>query len=125
MDEIARIMTVVARLSSIRSDATKGTAWGPQTYVHIRWVWFSLPLVLLMISLAFLIAAILQSRLSNVDVWKTSALAVLMHGLRNDVVHEDRLTEEAARKRYKERDLMVRLREERGRWKFSQHISTQ
>ncbi|KAF2101111.1 hypothetical protein NA57DRAFT_36221 [Rhizodiscina lignyota] len=125
LDRIAGVMTNVMRSSSYGTEMVEGIALSPQTYVHIRWVWFSLPLVLLFSSLAFLVAAILHSRSGDVDVWKNSALAILMHGLREDLIKEKDNMQTTVRRRRNEPRLIVRLRGRKGRWRFSKHVSSQ
>ena len=61
-----------------------GTAYKMSTYVHIRWGWITLPAVVVLMTGAFLAAAILRSRATSTTLWKSSALAMLFHGLDSD-----------------------------------------
>jgi hypothetical protein len=65
-----------------------GPAWESETFVNIRWPWVSLPLFLLLFSLAFLLTTVLKSteeQSHGIGIWKTSALAILFNGLGEDV----------------------------------------
>ena len=58
-----------------------GTAYEMSTYVHIRWGWIALPAIVVLMTGAFLAAAMLRSRTTRTKLWKSSALAMLFHGL--------------------------------------------
>lgn len=87
------ITTYVQRLAdamthSVRANSNETvTAWGQalmgETYVHVRWEWIILPVLILFISLIFIVATVLKSssEMKEVGIWKTSALAALMNGL--------------------------------------------
>jgi len=70
-----------------RHDVSTGQAFQQVVLVQIRWVWISLPVILLMFSLLFLIATVVRSTKANdqIGIWKTSALAILFNGLGEDV----------------------------------------
>lgn len=86
-DGMARLMTDVLLTSFDGIQMVNGTAWGNEIFVNVRWKWFSLPFALLLLSLIFLLATIFKSadEQDEVGIWKTSALAVLMNGLKDDV----------------------------------------
>jgi len=75
--------------SYIRSDASglpgvvqvNGTAYKIETYVHVRWRWIALPIVLVGLSIVFLVATILKNENKRALAWKSSSLALLFHGL--------------------------------------------
>ena len=60
-----------------------GVAWKIETVIEVRWAWMALPLSLVLLTVVFLVAAMLQS--AHQQVWKSSSLALLFHGLGNDV----------------------------------------
>jgi hypothetical protein len=64
-------------------EIVQGSAWDMRTHVHVRWLWITLPLVLLIISLIFLAITVHKSTKEEnfPGVWKTSAIAVLFNGL--------------------------------------------
>lgn len=130
MEYIAELMTSVIRSSAFTDgiEMVNGTAWGQQTYVHLRWQWMSMPLILLFLGLLFLVSAILQSHRGEVDIYKTSVLAVLFHGLREDIAVEHNTLQKpntgafTFRRDHDDRSkVMVRLRGRKGRWRFSRH----
>lgn len=70
------------------TEAVTGTAWSTETFVRIRWVWISLPVFLLLTTLAFVLGTIAKSSRQKAGTWKTSALAVLLHGLSSEARHK-------------------------------------
>ncbi len=58
----------------------RGTAWKSETYVHVRWAWFSFPAALVLLSLALLTGTIIETRYRNIMIWKSNNLALLFHG---------------------------------------------
>jgi hypothetical protein len=62
----------------------EGTAWKSERFVQVRWEWITLPAVSLLGSLILICATVLKGRKTNAPVWKTSTLAILLHGLSED-----------------------------------------
>lgn len=62
------------------SGPAHGIAWTDETYVHVRWGWFTFPAALMLISALFLVAIILETSYRDILVWKSSNLALLFHG---------------------------------------------
>lgn len=62
------------------SGPAKGTTWKSETYVHVRWRWFIFPSALLVLSLLFLLGAIVETSSRKVMVWKSNNVALLFHG---------------------------------------------
>jgi hypothetical protein len=87
LDGIAASITNSIRRKNNGTELAYGDAWTPQTFVRIRWVWITLPAVLLIFSFAFLVGTIAKSARQNVSIWKTSALAILLHGLSTGARH--------------------------------------
>jgi hypothetical protein len=52
-----------------------------ETHVQVRWIWLTLPGVLILASTAFLALAMLETRRRKAEVWKDSSLALIFHGL--------------------------------------------
>lgn len=93
------------------SNSPKGNVLLMQTYVHVSWPWLSLPLALVLLSCALLLASIITNHGSRNVVWKNSSLAVLFHGLTpNDnngyLVSKTEMEESAE-------EMSVQLREDR------------
>lgn len=61
-----------------------GTAYEMSTYVHIQWGWITLPAIVVLMTGTFLAAAMFKSRSTKTKLWKSSALAMLFHGLDGD-----------------------------------------
>lgn len=57
-----------------------GTAWQTQTYVHVRWAWFSFPAIVTLLALLFLAGSMIETSQRKILIWKSSNLALLFHG---------------------------------------------
>lgn len=57
-----------------------GVAFKTETYVNVRWAWFSYPATVLVLSLLYLIGTIIETTRRDVAIWKSSNLAMLFHG---------------------------------------------
>ena len=82
-DRLAKTMTNAMRVSG-GGVPVSGTAFEMTTYVHIRWGWIALPALVFLMTGTFLAAAMLRSRITRTKLWKSSALAMLFHGLDGD-----------------------------------------
>lgn len=87
MSNVADSLTNYIRNSS--SVPYRGTVWGVETYVHVRWIWLILPIALAPTSLLFLLSAIWASSHRNIKVWKSSSLATVFHGLERPIKTQD------------------------------------
>ncbi|KAF2142326.1 uncharacterized protein K452DRAFT_358148 [Aplosporella prunicola CBS 121167] len=54
-----------------------GIILGLEAYVHVRWHWMILPIMLELLALAFLISTVIKSKDSGVSIWKSSTLPLL------------------------------------------------
>ncbi|OGE47831.1 hypothetical protein PENARI_c036G02375 [Penicillium arizonense] len=63
------------------ADNFNGTALLPEVYVDVHWPWLALPAALIVLSIVFLGLTMLLNTDQGRDLWKTSALPVLKHGL--------------------------------------------
>ena len=52
-----------------------------ETYVHARWDWATLPLILLAFTLVFMISAMVLSIVKGVPTWKSSSLPASVYQL--------------------------------------------
>ncbi|KAJ8107390.1 hypothetical protein OPT61_g8900 [Boeremia exigua] len=68
--------------SRYNPNATKlrGAAYGSEVFIRVRWVWFVVPVLLVLAANGFLVATILRSR-GSPFLFKNSVMAVLFHGL--------------------------------------------
>ncbi|KAK3332723.1 hypothetical protein B0T19DRAFT_482928 [Cercophora scortea] len=101
------ISTTVS-LRSIGGNDTRlpvnGTAISSESYVRVRWGFVAVPVLAVLLTAVFLATAIAMTRRSGARLWKTSALAMLFHGLDED-----------ARERFEDfADLRAKRREARG-----------
>ncbi|PSN64329.1 hypothetical protein BS50DRAFT_498919 [Corynespora cassiicola Philippines] len=83
--KIAEAATNNMRLRTNDTEMVNGTAWTNENFVQIRWPWVTLPATLLLSTLVFVCATILETRRQNAEVYKSSALATLLHGITEDV----------------------------------------
>ncbi|KAI0008729.1 hypothetical protein F4779DRAFT_628306 [Xylariaceae sp. FL0662B] len=84
MSDMATSMTVAFR-SFIGAELVSGRTISVESYVHVRWGFAVLPIVVVVGTALFLAGAIYRARKSHTQVWKSSALAMLFHGLEDDV----------------------------------------
>jgi hypothetical protein len=63
------------------AEPTNGTSITTESYVHVRWGFAILPIAAVLSCLVFLLASMAMTRTSNTQLWKSSALAALFHGL--------------------------------------------
>lgn len=83
VDDMSVSLTVVFR-SLTGAEAVNGTAWTNETFVHVYWG-FIAPLILsIVLTAVFLARAIHYSWSGGAQLWKSSALAMLLHGLDGD-----------------------------------------
>jgi hypothetical protein len=91
MAEAVTVMNQVLRRNTLsqrhRHDVAVGHAMRYVVLVEIKWVWLSLPIILLLLSLMFLVATVVRSTQEEdkIGIFKTSVLAVLFNGLGEDV----------------------------------------
>lgn len=71
---LASAMSINAR-ENVCQTIFNGTSWTPQSYVHVRWAWLTLPAALLIFSTAFLIYTICGTM--GQYIWKSSPLALI------------------------------------------------
>ena len=79
MDNLATAMSNGMR--SISGDMVVGKASKNVSHVHVRWPWLLLPLIMVVLAAVFLALTVWQSRRMNVPSWRSSALAVMEHGV--------------------------------------------
>lgn len=100
--DLATSMTVAFR-GFAGAVPVAGRAISAESYVHVRWGFAIVPIVVVVGAALFLVAAIIQTRRTTTPVWKSSALALLFHGLddsaRAHLVHTAGLREKTAQSR--------------------------
>lgn len=84
MSDTATSMTVAFR-SFLGAIPISGQAISTESFVHVRWGFAVLPILVVAATAFFLMAAIYKTQRSNTKPLKSSTLAVLFHGLDEDV----------------------------------------
>ena len=84
-----------------------GAAFESESFVFVRWGWIGLPVAVVGFTALFLGAAIWSSRRSGLRLWKSSAVAMLYHGL-------DGETKRGCRESGSLKGVLVRLDDEMG-----------
>lgn len=80
--ELAASMTNAFRESPGNGTiAVIGQSFEMASFVHIRWGWITLPAIVVAMTGVFLGLAMWRSRSTRTSVWKSSAIAMLFHGL--------------------------------------------
>ncbi|KAI0432039.1 hypothetical protein F5Y09DRAFT_354396 [Xylaria sp. FL1042] len=102
VSDTATSMTVAFR-SFIGGVPVTGRAVYMESYVDVHWGFSIVPILAVVGALMFLLAMIYQSGKSTTQVWKSSALAMLFHGLddaaKNQFAHANSLREQKAQAR--------------------------
>lgn len=81
-ENIAAAMTQTMRTTA--GQVATGTATSLEPYVHVKWGWLVLPLILVVMTGSFVLWTAWQTRRLKVPLWKTDALAVVLHGLNGE-----------------------------------------
>jgi hypothetical protein len=85
LSPIAEAMTNNIRsLTNNSTEQVTGDAWVRVTVVKMQWLWLILPGTLLLGTLILICTTIVKSRRGTVPSWKSSALAILLHGLNEE-----------------------------------------
>ncbi|PGH04099.1 hypothetical protein AJ79_07199 [Helicocarpus griseus UAMH5409] len=86
VDDKVHMMEIIARsltdsLLKPRNQKVLGLAGVPEQIIQIRWWWISLPLFVVFVTMLFLYLVMSRTSRAKAKVWKSSALALLYHGL--------------------------------------------
>ncbi|KAF2474999.1 uncharacterized protein BDR25DRAFT_384460 [Lindgomyces ingoldianus] len=122
MEKLATALTNVIR-STNTTETVSGEAFSMETYVAVRWIWLSLPFVVLFLSLIFLIGTIIKSSMERdqVGIWKTSAIATLLYGLPDAMQKKITSSATMGTPRAKTKELRVKLLPKKG-WRVSGNL---
>lgn len=94
-ENVSDSMTDFFRLQTLPkyNDPAQGLVFQNQTCLGVRWPWLAFPTALVLMTLTFFVAMLVESRpraLKNASIWKSTPLALLFHGLeRLDGRHGD------------------------------------
>lgn len=61
------------------AQAIEGVVLAQKQFVVVQWVWLTLPIILLVLAILFLIAAFIETRRSHVGLWQSSPLTLFFH----------------------------------------------
>ena len=94
MDRVAAAMTNSLRdLSSLNVHGQSGSI---ELYVRVSWPWLALPVLSVILGMILLISVMKVTRKHKLNIWKTSELALLFHGLDfslHDTAEMDKVSE--------------------------------
>jgi hypothetical protein len=80
------ISSSVRNKVSVDSPQLLGASGTYQTFIDVRWPWFSLLCFCVGVGVIFPLLAVWDSRRNSVPLWKTSAVATLVHGLESSTL---------------------------------------
>jgi len=81
IENLAKSMTNnIRQQNDSGSGPFSGLAFKTETYVKVRWAWFSYPATVILLSLLYLIGTIIETTRRDAAIWKSSNLALLFHG---------------------------------------------
>lgn len=80
VEKLATALTDVMRSNQNSTEPVLGTG-SFEVFIHVRYGWLTLPLIIVVATLFFLVATIRKASREQAGIWKTSSLATLMHGL--------------------------------------------
>ncbi|KAF2670109.1 hypothetical protein BT63DRAFT_454289 [Microthyrium microscopicum] len=102
LQNMTRSMTNTINRSS-NAAFEKGYTIRSETYIYIRWKYFTLPVVMLIATTHLLLTTILKSRRQQMKLWKSSSVALLAHQINEWKGCETALDGPAALKRLAEK----------------------
>lgn len=83
MRDLAISMTVAMRsFMGVAPHAGLAHSW--ESFVYVRWAFITLPIVVVVLTALFLGLTVWRTQRTGTRLWKSSALAVLLHGLDSD-----------------------------------------
>ena len=77
MQQVASSLTTSMRTTG--NEPLASASLSLETYVHARWDWVTLPLILLAFTLVFMISAVVVSIVKGVPTWKSSSLPAFVY----------------------------------------------
>ncbi|KAI3321596.1 hypothetical protein HD806DRAFT_158267 [Xylariaceae sp. AK1471] len=110
VSDMATSMTVAFR-SFAGAVPVAGRAIYTESYVHVRWGFAIVPIFVVVGAALFLVAAVYRSEKSTVQIWKSSALATLFHGLDDGTKAHFGHTRSLQEQKHQARIIKVRLEE--------------
>ncbi|KAJ0423352.1 hypothetical protein BJY00DRAFT_310477 [Aspergillus carlsbadensis] len=100
----------LTQLGRDRANSTlRGTASVSEAYVRVNWIWISLPATVVVLTLLFLVLTLLANRVHGAELWKSSILPVLYHGLDESALWQSEQYKTASRMEACAQQVEVRL----------------
>lgn len=120
MNNVAKSMSRNMRTRVDTGPKVTGKATAEQSFVHIEWVWISLPLGLLVADLAFILLIIFQTRRHRIPKWTDDVLPTLIYGLDNETRQELRSASERGDVGDASKRMHVRVTKDEDGWSLKQ-----
>lgn len=118
---LALSMTNSMRTSSTPAlPAYAGTTYHSQYFVQVRWAWLSLPIALVVFSVVYLVASMVRSARTGVEVFKGSSLALLFCEIEASAASREGRAKTMQVGVRKVDRMKVVLREQKGKWVFKE-----
>ena len=117
MDSVAKSLTSALRQGPL-GEQFKGHSIIIKIYVTIRWSWFSLPGILIILTFNFFVITLAKSGQDRVPPWKDSILPLVMHGLADNHRAEYADLDEPSELEEYAKTLMVKLDRTEDGWRF-------
>jgi hypothetical protein len=126
IDGLANAITGVIRQLGGQAQSSEasnpvGTAWRTETCITVQWAWLSLPASLLLFAIVFLSLTIWKMENSQVNLWKSSPLALLFHGIGHGLKEQHGTLEEVREMKVAARSISARVDQLSGTW----HLTTE
>jgi hypothetical protein len=121
VERLATVMTNTIRQSS--NTAALGKAFSDESRIEVRWIWLTLPIGLLVLTLVFLVGTVIRTSMEKdrVGVWKNSAIATLLYGLPDEMQRKITASQGHGTPRSKAKELNVRMLPTKN-WRISGQI---
>ncbi|KAK6863948.1 hypothetical protein PG995_000476 [Apiospora arundinis] len=114
MADVATSVTVAFR-SLWGAEPVHGPAVSTESYIHVRWGFLVLPVLIVLGAELFLVGAIYQTQKTRTKPLKSSALAMLFHGLEDDTRARFGSTDSLQEKKRQAKTIRVQLDESNDR----------
>ncbi|KAL9063067.1 MAG: hypothetical protein Q9157_008444 [Trypethelium eluteriae] len=96
-----------------------GTAYETEPFINVRWVWFSFPAAMVLLSFLYLIATMVHASRSGTHIWKSDPLPLVLMDMDPSVkMQADRGMHEPGGLKKAAGSRRVSLNSEDGRWVF-------
>jgi hypothetical protein len=102
------------------SASASGTVFLNETFIRVRWAWFTLPASLALFTLVFFVYTLFETaRHGGHTNWKSSPLALLFHGLDAETLERYRHLDDLDEMGKKAKEAIVQLqKEDKGGWRL-------